>query len=47
MALQAVTYSKSYSDKSFEVFLDAANSSITNPELKKIFNSLKENNIIK
>ena len=43
MAFQAVTYSKSFTDKSFAVFLDSADSSITNPELKKIFNSLKEN----
>lgn len=47
MALQAITYSKSFPDKSFAVFLDSASSSITNPELKKIFNSLKENNIRK
>ena len=40
MALQATIYSNSFNDKSFKVFLETAESSIKNPELKKIFNSL-------
>ena len=47
MALQATIYSKSFTEKSFSEFLDTANSSISNPELKKIFNSLTEKNIEK
>ncbi len=43
MALQAVLYSKKFTDKSFIVFLETAKNSIENPELKKIFNSLLNN----
>ena len=40
MALQATIYSNSFNDKPFNVFLETAELSIKNPELKKIFNSL-------
>lgn len=46
MALQATIYSKIFNDKSFNIFLETANSLIQNSELKKIFNSLIENNKI-
>ena len=40
MALQATIYSKSFTKKSFDEFLETAQTVIVNPELKKIFNSL-------
>lgn len=42
MALQATIYSKSFPEKSFQEFLETAQRVIVNPELKKIFNSLIE-----
>ena len=47
MALQATIYSNEFKDKSFDIFLDSANNAISNPELKKIFNSLKSTSMEK